>query len=68
MKMEVIQELQIDKEKHLIKAFAQHGITISLADIQEVLRLGVDTYLLRMGVIIPDKELLEFYLILNEMR
>lgn len=61
-------ELQNDMETTLIKTFEGFGITITTDDIPEILKLGVDTFLLRKGAAVPDKFLDEIYLILYEMR
>lgn len=55
-------------ETLLIEAMERHGIRITANDIPEVLRLGADTFLLRKGVNLSEKIMLEFYLILNELR
>lgn len=58
----------MEAEATLIATFKRYGANITLEDIPQVLRFGVDTFLLRNQMQVPDKHLDEIYLILQEMK
>lgn len=52
----------------LITTLGKYGISIQADDIKEILTLGLDTFLLRKGMSMPDKYLSELHIIIFEMR
>jgi hypothetical protein len=52
----------------LIKKLSDYGVKITTRDISEIMKIGLDTFLLRRGEQIPDKNLDELYLIIHELR
>lgn len=58
----------MEPEATLIRTLGKYGVSIQADDIKEILTLGLDTYLLRKGMSMPDKFLDEAYLIIHEMR
>lgn len=61
-------QLETDMNTTLIKTLSAYGVKIQTGDIPKILSLGIDTFLLKRGEQIPDKNLDEVYLILHEMR
>lgn len=61
-------EKAMQPQQDLIELMKRYKVTITLADIPDVMKLGADTFLLRLGMRVPEKELLAFYMILNELR
>lgn len=60
--------MKIFQMETLIKKLSNYGVTITTRDISEILKIGLDTFLLRRGKQIPDKNLDEIYLIIHELR
>lgn len=58
----------ITTEATLLATLKTYGANVKLEDIPQVLSLGVDTFLLKNQMQVPDKHLDEIYLILQEMR
>lgn len=60
-------KIDMEAEATLIATFKKYGANITVEDIPQVLSIGVDTFLLRNQMQVPDKHLDEIYLILHEM-